>query len=109
MAIHPIDLSSIYAQMDNVAKYNASADKMAALTGQVNQNKLAQENLQLSKGIQKVSKEEQTAVKVNEDGNGKQDQQAGENKKKEKHEEDSETGQWEITDPSLGQHIDITT
>ncbi len=112
MAIHPIDLSSIYGQMDNVAKFNASADKVAALVGNIQQNKDAQKGLQQTKIVHQVARNELETGSVKEDGsNGSQLQ--GETKRGEEKDtgERNETGnkQWEITDPALGQHIDITT
>lgn len=110
MAIHPIDLSSVYGQMDNVAKFNASADKMAALTGQVNENKNSQQALQQSKTVQQTAKDDTLFAGVKNDRHAPDNSRDERESKDEKSsEEEEENPQWEITDPSLGQHIDITT
>ena len=114
MAIQPIDLSVIYSQMDNVAKFSASQNQQAQAANQAMINKTAQDRLESSKAVKAMPDDNADTTIIKNDlrqGSSGGDALAQEKKERKsgEGEEDEETpAQYEITDPSLGQHIDIT-
>ena len=109
MAIQPIDLSTMYSQMDKVAKYNASQNQNAQLANSVSIGKSVQTNLEKAQQVKQTAKNELEAMNVNADGK-QSEQNTSSKKQKQKKEEEAqpEKKQQEIKDPLLGQHIDIT-
>ena len=112
MAIHPIDLSVVYTQMDNVAKFNASQNQVAQAINQSALDKGAIDNLEKSKTVQEAAKNESTSTKIKKDGGsgGGSGAYQGNGKKRRSSEEENKKsdGQQEISDPRLGLHVDIT-
>ena len=110
MAIQPIDLSTMYSQMDNVAKFTASQNQLAQVGNQIGADRLAQNTAEKAKTVQEVAKEDSEAGVINKDArNGASDEQGQSKEKKnpEAQEEDAPK-QYEFSDPLLGRHIDIT-
>ena len=112
MAIHPIDLSLVYTQMDNVAKFNASQNQVSQAVNQAALDKGALDNLEKSKNVQEAAKNESTSTKIRKDGSsgGSSSSYQGNGKKKRSSGDEKEKtgGQQEISDPRLGLHVDIT-
>ncbi|MBP5697105.1 MAG: hypothetical protein J6X11_10745 [Treponema sp.] len=112
MAIHPIDLSVVYTQMDNVAKFNASQNQVAQAINQSALDKGAIDNLEKSKTVQEAAKNESTSTKIKKDGGsgGGSGAYQGNGKKRRSSDDGKEKndGQQEISDPRLGLHVDIT-
>ncbi len=108
MGIHPIDLSTVYGQMDQVAKYGASQNQNLQLLSQNVIEKAGQMQLEKSKTVQETGKDEQISPNVKKDGSGSGGAfyQSG-RRKKDNSQEEEETVEAEFSDPSLGQHIDI--
>lgn len=110
MSVQPIDLSTMYSQLDNVAKFNASQNASTQVSNQLNINKAAQNNLEKSKSVNEVSKDEGDSVKVNKDGHNNSDEEnssAETNSNVDQKEKIEKPRQWEFTDPRLGRHVDI--
>lgn len=111
MAIQPIDLSTMYSQMDKVAKFSASQDQNAQLSNSVNMNKTVQENLEKTKEVHQAAADKPEAVKVRPDGKQQtqlENRKGKQQKDGEQKEEEAQKKAKEIVDPLLGQHIDIT-
>lgn len=110
MAIHPIDLSTMYSQMDKVSKFNASVEQNIKMVNASNMNKTIQENLDKSKQVHEAKNEDSNSEKVRPDGKNSQQHNLAQDEKKEKEEQPQETVRKtvEISDPLLGQHIDIS-
>ena len=108
MAIHPIDLTGVYSQMDNVAKFNASQNQLAQSMASHSLDQASMENLEKSKAVQETAKNDVMSDKIKKDGgSGSQGQSSGK-KKKDRQEEEEDEGLSEFKDPRLGIHIDIT-
>ena len=58
MAIHPIDLSTVYSQMDKVAKYSASQNQQAQAASQVSNTQAANEQFQKTQGVQQAAQQD---------------------------------------------------
>lgn len=111
MAIQPIDLSTMYSQIDKVAQLNASQTHAAHIANKEGIEKATQESLQKSKMVQETQNDA-TSTKIGQDGGGASASGGGSKKSAKKNGEDNDEGevkkQWEISDPRLGRHIDIT-
>ncbi|MCR5764217.1 MAG: hypothetical protein K6G00_12630 [Treponema sp.] len=111
MAIQPIDLSVIYSQMDNVAKFNASQNHSVQFANQYGRDKTAAENLEKSKIVQNAAQNdvESNKIKNNLEQGGSSNQNLNSGSGKKKKEEDLlKTDNEEFSDPGLGKIIDIT-
>ncbi|MCH5290411.1 MAG: hypothetical protein J1D88_01470 [Treponema sp.] len=111
MAIHPIDLSAVYSQMDKVAQFNASQNQTVQAQTQVSQEKAVEQNLQKTQTVQEAARNETKSDSVKSDG--RQGAPSGGFQQKNRH--DTKSGeteeprrQWSITDPRLGLHVDIS-
>ncbi len=111
MAIQPIDLSVIYSQMDNVAKFNASQNHSVQFANQHGRDKAAAENLEKSKIVQNAAQKDIDSNKIknnlDQGGSGGQGLYSGSRKKKDE-EDQNLPEQKEFKDPMLGKIIDIT-
>ena len=81
MAIHPIDMQTMYSQLNNVAK-NAGAQQQAPLTEAMQQQSNIQKNLENSQKIQNTSNAQSLSQKISADGKGSQSNQEFFNKEK---------------------------
>lgn len=112
MAIQPIDLSVVYSQMDNVAKFNASQNQLVQSANQQGRDRTAEQNLERSKTVQEAAKQDVSSTTIKNDlqegGAGSGPQGSGGRKKRRTgaEEEDAAPPQ-EFTDPCLGNRIDI--
>lgn len=109
MALQPIDLQTMYSQMANVAQRVASESQGAALSQSLQTQGLVNQNLQQSQAVQKTAANETQTGKIKADANGGGNSAPGGQKKKEGQQEATEKKQeYEIRDPALGVHINIT-
>ena len=111
MAIQPIDLQTLYAQMAKVGKQQGAEHQLASMVkdAQQQQNKIdAQKKLS---SVQVVDSDSNKNLRINKDGKSPdEDDRGGEHPKKQttaqtEQEPDSEEY---IKDPSLGQRVDIS-
>lgn len=109
MGVQPIDLQTMYSQMANMAQRVASEGQGAALAQSIQTQGLVNQNLQASQSVQKTAANEAQTGKIKADGKGGQGQNSGGKKKKEAgQDEPQEKKTYEITDPAIGVHINIT-
>ena len=110
MAIQPIDLSVIYSQMDNVAKFNASQNHSVQFANQHGRDKTAAENLEKSKTVQDAAQKDvdSNKIKNNLDQGGSAGQGLSFGGRKKKEAESEQKTSEEFNDPMLGRIIDIT-
>ncbi len=109
MAIHPIDLQTMYSQLSNVAKQAASQQQGAQLAASVYQEKAVRENLEESARVQRTTGDQSKSASV--DGDGKNQDGGREREKRKRDGSDEEPPQPEqgrVQEPYLGRHIDIT-
>ena len=108
MAIHPIDLQTMYSQISNVAKMVSHQTEGVQLASAMQQNTIVQKTAEQVKTVQKTAQDDTKSVEVKADGQG-QSQNGNLRKKKEQVEEDATPRKETIIRESyLGQHIDIT-
>ncbi|WP_407400859.1 hypothetical protein [Treponema sp.] len=116
MAIQPIDLSTVYSQMDKMGQFNASQVQNSHMANRAHMEKTAQQDTEKAKTVQESSKNKESndiKADVNQGGGAGQGllEDSGEAEKKvmEQTEEAAKPAPklYEIRDPNLGQHIDL--
>ncbi|UTC62914.1 hypothetical protein E4O05_03185 [Treponema sp. OMZ 787] len=110
MAIQPIDLQTLYAQMAKVGKQQGAEQQVASMVrdAQQQQNKIdAQKKLST---VQLVESDSNKNLKINKDGKSPQEENRGGEKKKQNIPQSNQELNAEeyIKDPSLGQRVDIS-
>lgn len=109
MGLQPIDLQTMYSQMANVAQRVASEGQGAALSQSIQTQGIVNQNLQQSQTVQKTAANEAQTGKIKADGKSSEGQaQGGKKKRQERQEEEPPKKEYEITDPALGVHVNIT-
>ena len=110
MSLSPIDLSTMYYQMENVSKYGASQTQQAQLNGQKEIASFSQQEIIKSKKVKELEKQSDSQ-KVGDSLHGSSKNSDEENLKKENQEKSDENKElktkYEIKDPRLGQRVDI--
>lgn len=107
MAIQPIDLQTMYSQMNNVAKTVAVQQQGGQLTQAMQEAQRVQQNSEQAAQVHKAADSESKSGQVNKDGHDSQEYNPQENKKKEQEEQLAETKTVKLREAHLGNHIDI--
>ena len=117
MAIQPIDLSTVYSQMDKMGQFNASQIQSAHMANRAHLEKSAQQDSEKARTVQETHKnKDSNSIKadVNQGGGAGQTLLEGgsETEKEEESAHEEQTAQpdkklYEIRDPNLGQHINL--
>lgn len=108
VAIHPIDLQTLYTQMDKVGRQQGAEQQLASniREAQQNQNKLEAQKKMTS--VQSIEHSNQNSLKINQNGHSSEDQTKQEMKKKDSNPIEEIEKENFIKDPNLGQNIDIS-
>ncbi len=109
MAIGPIDLQVMYAQMNNVAKIAVSQQQGAVLSQQLQEQKIIQQNLEKNAAVKKVADSDSKTQLVGDGtqgGNGAAPQSNTGGNSQSDFSQTPEKKQ-EIKESYLGQHIDL--
>lgn len=115
MAIQPIDLSVMYGQMDNVSKFNASQNQITQSLNQANFVNSLKTNQEKSATVQETKSYQERSNLIDKDSSQNQNfsEEAnlkGKSKSQEQNaEQENPQEKYEIKDPRLGLHIDITS
>ena len=107
MAIAPIDLSTIYSQMNNVAKTVQHQQQGVQLSQSMQENAMIQQNQEQAAQVHKTADSEANAAQVKDDANGS-GAQAQNGRKKNPEETPEPKKMTEIRESFLGQNIDIS-
>lgn len=109
MAIQPIDLSTIYSQLDNIGKFSAMQNQSAQLATQQNLAGEARADLAKTRTVKKTPSDDSFADGIKDEGGGSSDfTNAGEQHKKEDEQDAGDKPrQTELKDPRTGNFIDI--
>lgn len=108
MAIQPIDLQTLYTQLENVSKNVAFQTQGMQFKDDMQQTEKARQEFLKKQAVTKTREEEEKADTVHERKNGSNQQQASSQQQKRKEEEKEEpANEIQIHDTSLGRIIDI--
>lgn len=112
MAIQPIDLQTLYSQLENVSK-GVAAQQQGAQLHSVLQNENQTKKIQEKQNTVQETKNEQNADSIHErkqrkhDNNDNGDSNDNDKKSDDNKSQDNLPVQEVIRDPGLGRHIDI--
>ena len=110
MALHPIDLQTLYTQLENVSKGVAFQQQGLQLREAVQQDNYGKQLTEKEKTIKEAAQEQSETVRVKDQQKRNQNSESS-MKKKEKNEEEPheniEPVIVDIKDPNLGHLIDI--
>lgn len=112
MAVQPIDLSTIYSQMDKIGQFNASQVQTASMANRQHLEKTAQQQTQKAQTVTETSQSEDSSkikADVSQGGGAGQGLLQEEGKSAKQEPEVKKPTVYEIKDPNLGQHIDVTS
>lgn len=105
MAIQPIDLQTMYAQIQNVAKQAAFQQQGLQLADSMQQENIIKQNEEKAQRVKETEENSKASV-VNEDGRGTDgDGHSGKKDKNAPRENEEKSGH--LKESYLGQHIDI--
>lgn len=111
MAIQPIDLSTMYSQMSNVAKNVANMQQGTQLTQAMQENVVVRQGQEQAAQVHKTADSQADTSRIKTDSNGANagtyQEQTGK-RQKEENADETEPSFTEIREPYLGQHIDIS-
>ncbi len=108
MAIHPIDLQTMYSQMNNIAKNVANQQQGPQLTQQLQQNNQIRNDAVKATIVHKADNTDSKSGGVNSDGHSSQEGQSFSQKNEDENKEDQTPKRKGLYESYLGQHIDIT-
>jgi len=107
MAITPIDLQTLFTQLDKVGKTQASQKEGLAIQQSIQGVELQKKTNEQIQQINEAQNTGEGAEKINDHGGGYGQNKKNNGKKKEQKEEEKETVSV-FNDPSLGKNIDIS-
>ncbi|MBQ9238800.1 MAG: hypothetical protein IJ191_05730 [Treponema sp.] len=112
MAIQPIDLQTMYAQMGTVAQNVAHQQQGAKLAEGIQQQHTVQQNIEQTERVQQAAHDEAQATSIHGDGGAAGGDAALFQERKRSSDDSAESvgtvPSHGISDPRIGQHIDIT-
>lgn len=108
MAIAPIDLSTIYSQLNNVAKTVAHQQQGAQLTQAMQENSLIRQSQEQSAQVHKTADSEAKTALVKDESKGSGSENFQHKNKKQPDKNEETVKMTEIRESFLGQNIDIS-
>lgn len=109
MSVSPLDLQTMYANMNNVARSVSHQQQGAVLASQLQESKIIQQNTEKAAQVHKAADNEAKSTGINDEGHNSSDWGGSNNKKKGQNEGENAPSQKtsEIRESYLGIHIDI--
>ena len=109
MAINPIDLQTLFTQMDKIGKEQVQQTQVASVKNAIQQDISAQKNLERKTSVEETKAINSGVVSVK-DGKNSTGREEGEKKRSFRQDADEEEEDLTeiIRDPNLGRRIDIS-
>ncbi len=115
MAIQPVDLSTVYSQMDKMGQLNASQTQAMQFSNRQYLDRAAEVQTEKSQSVQETAKDKDSSTiqaDVSQGGGSGQDMVQAEKKTNRKNTEKDDSSSdkpklYEIKDPRLGNRLDI--
>ncbi|MBR5838460.1 MAG: hypothetical protein IKZ84_07930 [Victivallales bacterium] len=110
MAISPIDLQTVYTQLEKVSKTQVQATQASQLQSVMNQDSVEKKNNEKKAAVEQTVKYSDENIGKLKDRNGSAQQEQNEKNKKQKQAEKHayDSSKIVLSDPALGQHIDVS-
>ena len=108
MGVSPLDLQTMYANMNNVAKTVSHQQQGLQLAQQLQESKIVQQNTEKAAQVHKTADNEAKSSSINDEGHNSGGSASGSKKRRNKeNQEDTSPQETEIRESYLGIHIDI--
>lgn len=109
MGVSPLDLQTMYANMNNVARTVAHQQQGAVLAQQLQESKIIQQNAEKASQVHKTADSEAKSALISDEGHNSGGWGSGQNGKKKEGGSEQGSGQSasEIRESYLGIHINI--
>ena len=109
MGVSPIDLQTMYANMNNVARLTSHQQQGFVLAQQLQESKIIQQNAEKASQVHKAADNDAKSTEINDEGSqGGGTWAGGKNKKKQSNDGNQEPKkEAEIRESYLGRHINI--
>jgi hypothetical protein len=109
MAIQPIDLQTIYTQLDKVSKSTVAQQQGAHLARAIEQDEQQKQEFRRSETVKELRADNEGIAAVDDRGGNKQEQKRGKKQNERGDSQDEKKrGKFFFTESHLGQHIDVT-
>ncbi len=108
MAIQPIDLQTMYSSLEKVSKLTASKQQEMQLQSSIQQEENAKKIQAKATTVEKPDMDDEGPTHIKDQNKGSDENTSHAEKEQQKEEEEIKEPMQVITDPSLGQHIDIS-
>lgn len=107
MALNPIDLQTMYSQIDKVAKQASFMQQGVQLSESMQQVNVVRQNTEQAKVVHSAD-ESSNANTVNQNGSGNNEQPEHRNQEKEQNPEGESHEKYNLKEAYLGNHVDIS-
>ena len=109
MGLNPIDLQTMYAQLNNVAKQASAQTQGAQLSQAMHEANVVEKNLEEARKVVQARESAKSGdINLNAEGRNAQDGHSSKGKKEgEEEEKQTESSSYGLKESYLGQHIDI--
>lgn len=107
MSVSPLDLQTMYANMNNVARAVSHQQQGAVLAGQLQESKIIQQNTEKASQVHKAADSEAKSAGINDEGHNSSAWGGGKNGQKNGQQEPEHKKPAEIRESYLGLHINI--
>ena len=107
MGVSPLDLQTMYANMNNVARTVSYQQQGAVLAQQLQESKIIQQNAEKASQVQKAADNEAKSTGINDEGGNGSASYGQEKRKKQNDGEKNAKHDSEIRESYLGIHINI--
>jgi hypothetical protein len=109
MALSPLDLQTLFTQVDKVGKQEAAQKEGAALLQSIQQAKHQQQTDEKIRSVNEAQDVSEGTENINDKNGGRAGQDGrGHNRAAEDDQENAEEGNKIIRDPDLGMNIDVS-
>lgn len=107
MGVSPIDLQTMYANMNNVARAVSHQQQGAVLAQQLQESKIIQQNTEKASQVHKAADSEAKSAGISDEGHRGGGSYGREKRKRQQGEEQEPQREAEIRESYLGVHINI--
>lgn len=107
MGVSPLDLQTMYANMNNVARTVSHQQQGAVLAQQLQESKIIQQNIEKASQVHKAADNEAKSTGINDEGHNSGTWSGNGSKKQNNGESSEKKQESEIRESYLGIHINI--
>ena len=107
MSVAPIDLQTMYANMNNVARTVSHQQQGVQLAQQLQESKIIQQTAEKAAAVQKTADNEAKSTGINDEGHNSGSAYGGGRNKQDSNQQSQPKKESEIRETYLGLHINI--